>query len=246
MPETRIPRDADVPFPAGALDRRPGRVAIVAVVPRSRVARIAIAIVAVVAAVVVWGTGYVYRPMAADDGRSIASAAPAPENPARLRSERDKLAAALRKKTPSGHYIVVDQTNNRLYLKRGEETVLSAVCSAGSGMILHEGEGGRSWIFDTPRGAFKVRNKIENPVWRKPDWAFVEENKPIPADPSERLEYGSLGEYGLYLGDGYLIHGTLYERLLGRSVTHGCIRLGRDDLRQVYRETRIGTPVFIF
>ena len=29
-----------------------------------------------------------------------------------------------------------------------------------------------------------------------------------------------------------MIHGTLYERLLGRAVSHGCIRVGRDDLRQ--------------
>jgi L,D-transpeptidase YbiS len=220
-------------------------VAVVAVVPRSRVARVVVAAVVVVAALVAWGTGYVYRPLTAGDG-ALASAEPVTASAAKLRAERDKLAVSLRKKTPAVPYLVVDQTNNRLYLKRGGETVLSAVCSAGSGMILHEGKGGRSWIFDTPRGAFKVRNKIENPVWKKPDWAFVEENEPIPANPADRMEYGSLGEYALYLGDGYMIHGTLYERLLGRSVTHGCIRLGRDDLRQVYREAQLGTPVFIF
>ena len=43
-----------------------------------------------------------------------------------------------------------------------------------------------------------------------------------------------------------MIHGTLYERLLGRSVSHGCIRVGRDDLRQVYRAASVGTPIFIF
>jgi len=68
--------------------------------------------------------------------------------------------------------------------------------------------------------------------------AFIEEGEPIPTDPRERFESGVLGEYGLYFGDGFLIHGTLYERLLGRNVTHGCIRLGRGDLRVV----QVGPP----
>jgi L,D-transpeptidase YbiS len=101
-------------------------------------------------------------------------------------------------------------------------------------------------VFATPTGRFEILSKTKNPVWKKPDWAFIEEGQPIPKDPSERFAYGELGEYALALGDGYLIHGTLYERLLGRSVTHGCIRLGRDDLRKLYASTRVGTAVYIF
>ena len=153
-----------------------------------------------------------------------------------------KLAAA----RPRGTYIVVDQTHNRLYLKKDDATVRTAVCSAGSGMVLKEGEAGRKWVFDTPRGLYKVRNKVSQPIWKKPDWAFVEEGKPIPKNPQDRFESGTLGEYALYLGDGYMIHGTLYTRLLGRNVTHGCIRLGKEDLRAVWAAAPIGTPVFIY
>jgi L,D-transpeptidase YbiS len=113
-------------------------------------------------------------------------------------------------------------------------------------MVLKESAQGRVWVFDTPRGHFRVISKLENPVWRRPDWAFVEEGEPIPKDPAERLEYGSLGEYALYFGDGYMIHGTLYERLLGRPVSHGCIRLGREPLREVYRQAPAGTPIYVF
>jgi lipoprotein-anchoring transpeptidase ErfK/SrfK len=55
-----------------------------------------------------------------------------------------------------------------------------------------------------------------------------------------------LGEYALELGDGYLIHGTLYKRMLGMPVTHGCVRLGDEDLRVVYRNLQIGSKVFIY
>jgi len=56
-----------------------------------------------------------------------------------------------------------------------------------------------------------------------------------------------LGEYALDLNiPGYMIHGTLYSRLLGRSVSHGCIRVGRDDLRVLWRKVPIGSTIFIF
>jgi L,D-transpeptidase YbiS len=163
-----------------------------------------------------------------------------------LRKENRKLRADLDKRAVRGNYIVVDRANNRLFLRKGETVVLEAVCSAGSGAVLREADGSRQWTFDTPPGVFKVVSKMEQPAWRKPDWAFVEEGRPVPSKAAERIEYDVLGEYGLYFGNGFLIHGTLYERLLGRSVTHGCVRLGREDLRKVYAASPIGTPIYIY
>jgi len=61
------------------------------------------------------------------------------------------------------------------------------------------------------------------PSWVKPDWAFIEEGEDIPKNYYDRIEEGVLGDYALEIGNGYFIHGTLYTRLLGKSVTHGCI-----------------------
>jgi len=194
------------------------------------------------------GTGWDFRtvPPPGADVSVAPPAKPASREAARLLAERQRLETTLRRKVPRGSWIVIDQTHNRLRLMRGDDTVLEAPCSAGSGMVLKEGSGGRVWVFDTPRGRFQVLAKLANPVWRKPDWAFVEEGEPIPRDPGDRLEYGSLGEYALYFGNGYMIHGTLYERLLGRPVSHGCVRLGREPLREVYRQAPLGTPVYIY
>lgn len=206
------------------------------------------ALLLVIAVAFAAGTGYVYEPLESALPRLEAAAPGATEQAdlAALRAENRKLTRELRRKVPNRNYIVIDQANNRLYLRRGDKVRLDAVCSAGSGILLRDVKGDRFWVFDTPRGRHTVRNRVENPVWKKPDWAFLEVGEPIPRDPDERIEYGTLGEYALYLGDGYMIHGTLYERLLGRSVTHGCVRLGRDDLRTVWRSTGFGTPVFIF
>jgi L,D-transpeptidase YbiS len=206
---------------------------------------------ALLVALAAFGTGYSYKQAAASPPPVPDFQVP-PDTKAykqaekRLEQRQRALQASIEKKAPKGVYIVIDQTQNQLFLKKDNEILRQAVCSAGSGMVLQEGSGGRTWIFDTPRGVFKVMTKIENPVWKKPDWAFIEEGQAIPTDPSERFDPGALGEYALYFGNGYMIHGTLYERLLGRSVTHGCIRLGRDDLREVYRAAAIGTPIYIY
>ena len=206
---------------------------------------------AVVLAALLAGTGYVYEPYA-EQPLEVSSEVPSDARPlqqyvARLRGRGRQLSARLDALAPRGVYIVIDQTQNRLYLKRANETLLQAVCSTGSGMVLRESTGKkREWVFDSPRGRFEVRTMLRNPVWRKPDWAFVEESQPIPKNPADRLDYGTLGEYALYFGDGFMIHGTLYERLLGRAVSHGCIRVGRDDLRKVWANARIGTQIYIY
>jgi L,D-transpeptidase YbiS len=195
-----------------------------------------------------WAGGYRYQPLreALANAPSPAAAASDPKEWRKLEGESRRLAAALERRTPKSSYVVVDRTNNLLYLRKPGEVQLQAICSAGSGSILKEPNGKRTWVFDTPQGRFKVISILKNPIWRKPDWAFIEEGEPIPTDVNKRLEPGMLGEYGLYFGDGYLIHGTLYERLLGRNVTHGCIRLGKKDLRELVQATGLGTQIYIF
>src|SRR6185295_1868696 len=110
----------------------------------------------------------------------------------KIQSTHKQLQGKLAASAPRGTYIVVDQTHNRLYIKKDDDVVHTAVCSAGSGMVLKEGEAGRKWVFDTPRGVYRVQNKVSHPIWKKPDWAFVEEGKPIPKNPEDRFESGTL------------------------------------------------------
>jgi L,D-transpeptidase YbiS len=163
-----------------------------------------------------------------------------------LKSRNSALRQRLKSLTPDEIYIVIDTGRNMLYLKRGNGTIREAVISAGSGSILKDPSGKRQWIFDTPRGEYHVKTKYISPVWTRPDWAFIEEGEAIPKDPRKRIEEGVLGDYALGFGDGYFIHGTLYTRLLGRNVSHGCIRVGDRDLKAVYSAAGVGTRIYIF
>ncbi|MFH1570277.1 MAG: L,D-transpeptidase [Gemmatimonadota bacterium] len=163
---------------------------------------------------------------------------------AALDTETRKLSAVAARRQPTEPYIVVDTRDNRLMVRQGDEVLLEATCSAGSGRELVAGR--RRWVFETPKGIFRVTFKSRLPVWIKPDWAFYEEGeKPPGAQSPLRFEEAVLGEYALGFGNGFMIHGTIYKRLLGKNVTHGCIRLGDEPLEQVFRIARVGTTIFI-
>ena len=164
-----------------------------------------------------------------------------------MAGEVDTLRRKVGRRLGDELHILVDTRANQLYLKKGLQLLWSADCSVGKGGILVDKKTGRRWEFVTPRGRFIVRSKIEKPLWVKPDWAFVEtgEAVPPPEDPKRKVE-GELGGYVLNLGDGYLIHGTKNEQVLGHSVSHGCVRLGADNLKKLYESVPVGTPVYIY
>ncbi len=179
-------------------------------------------------------------------------ARPLPATEAKKASEEEmkrsirSLEARIKSVEPRGLYIIIDTAENRLSLMRGGKPIKEFIVSCGSGGLLEDPDGGRSWIFDTPRGEHAVQSKLVNPTWIKPDWAFIEEGEKIPSDYNERIDNDTLGDFALGIGNGYFIHGTLYTRMLGRNVTHGCVRVGDKDLREIYQAAGIGTRVYIY
>ena len=161
-------------------------------------------------------------------------------------AKAEKLAGRLATLAPKDVYVVVDTHNNRLRVYRGAKLLREAVCSTGSGIKLRDPRDGREWFFDTPQGEFKILRKQKNPLWIKPDWAFIEEGYLPPKNARDRVDDFSLGDYGLYMRDGYIIHGTIFKTLLGKRVTHGCIRLGDEDLKFVFDTVPTDARVYLF
>lgn len=141
--------------------------------------------------------------------------------------------------------VLVSLKEHRLYVVEGDRVIWSAQVGTGTGARLAGGDG--TWEFSTPRGRFQVMFKEENPVWILPDWVFVERGEPTPppGSPERRVE-GALGDAALYLGGEIAIHGTDQPELLGQDVSHGCIRISNEDVRRLYQELEVGTPVVIY
>lgn len=69
--------------------------------------------------------------------------------------------------------ITVATAENRVYARRDGKLVFEAVASTGKNSTLRQG--GRTMVFRTPIGKFKVLSKEKDPVWVPPDWHFIEQ-----------------------------------------------------------------------
>ena len=145
----------------------------------------------------------------------------------------------------AGTVVTIDISTNTLFLFRDGEMVKSSKAATGSDKILRKGN--KVWWFRTPRGRYTVLRKVVDPVWTKPDWAFVEAGQKIPPHDSPlRKERGTMGKYALDLGDRVMIHGTNDPKSIGQRVSHGCIRLPHSMLKVLWKEVPVGTDVYIY
>ncbi|MGQ0647569.1 MAG: L,D-transpeptidase [Gemmatimonadaceae bacterium] len=67
-----------------------------------------------------------------------------------------------------------------------------------------------------------------------------------PLETRNRTLSGELGKFALDLGRGYLLHGTPHLASIGTASTHGCIRLGDEDIAWLYTRIPVSTPVYIY
>ncbi|MBW2707874.1 MAG: L,D-transpeptidase family protein [Deltaproteobacteria bacterium] len=94
----------------------------------------------------------------------------------------------------------------------------------------------------TPPGVFAIGEKRAKPTWFiPPDLQQKYGVKAVAPGPDNPL-----GNYWMGLRhSNYGIHGTDIPWSVGRMVTGGCIRLYPEDIEQLFKWVRIGTPVKI-
>jgi L,D-transpeptidase ErfK/SrfK len=135
--------------------------------------------------------------------------------------------------------IVVNLAAMRLYYfpahKRGQPQLV----------ITHPvGIGRRGFV--TPQGVTRVLWHEKDPVWRVPPSILAEhakEGAPLPPVVGPGPD-NPLGNYALHLGwPGYLIHGTNKPVSVGWRVSHGCIHLFPEDIKQIFNMVPNGTEV---
>jgi lipoprotein-anchoring transpeptidase ErfK/SrfK len=89
---------------------------------------------------------------------------------------------------------------------------------------------------------------LSNGVPLEPGQLIVRGNSVIipPVGTHQREFPDVLGTRRLNLGDGYALHGTQAVSQLGRSVSHGCVRLHNDDIARLYEMANVGDEVIIY
>jgi lipoprotein-anchoring transpeptidase ErfK/SrfK len=135
----------------------------------------------------------------------------------------DKIRHGMRLKVVTAKFsVVVDKSQNVLYLKENEEIIKAYKVSTGSNN-------------STPVGTFRIENKLVDPVW-------YSAGAVVPAGSPENI----LGTRWLGISKpGYGIHGTTDPASLGRQVTAGCVRMLNADVEELYVIVPVGTEVTI-
>ena len=100
----------------------------------------------------------------------------------------------------------------------------------------------------TPTGQMYVYRKTTRPTWHVPVSIAADHRKKGDILPPEVPPgpLNPLGEYALYLSKmGYLIHGTNKPASIGLKATNGCMRLYPENIKMLYSDTPVNTPVAI-
>ncbi|HLY97677.1 MAG TPA: L,D-transpeptidase [Candidatus Angelobacter sp.] len=86
----------------------------------------------------------------------------------------------------------------------------------------------------SPEGDFTIINRSENPTWRhKGQTVLPGKNNPV-----------GTRWMGLSL-KGYGIHGTNVQSSVGKAASHGCFRMKKNDIEELFTLVRVGDVVTI-
>ena len=89
-------------------------------------------------------------------------------------------------------------------------------------------------VSPSPTGEFKVVSRLSNPTYYHPG---------VVIPPGRNNPLGTR-----WIGldrKGYGIHGTNEPRWIGKAASHGCIRMAKADLEQIFDEVQVGDVVEI-
>ena len=95
----------------------------------------------------------------------------------------------------------------------------------------------------TPKGVFKIINKLINPEWRSPDdGRIVPPNAP---DNELGTRWMGIANEEVSRVTGYGIHGTIEPESIGKALSRGCVRMYNKDVEELFDLVKRGTKVSI-
>ena len=89
-------------------------------------------------------------------------------------------------------------------------------------------------VSPSPDGEFKIVNRLEKPT-------YYHKGKVIPSGPENPLGTRWIGLDQPHYG----IHGTNVPTSIGKAASHGCIRMAKKDLEELFTMVSVGDTVVI-
>jgi len=129
--------------------------------------------------------------------------------------------------TPNQTQVVVNLSDRRVYVYKSHEVMASYPIAVGK----------KGW--ETPTGDFQVMHMEQHPIWRHPITGKVFE--PGSDSPLGDRWIGFWSDGRNEVG----FHGTPNIDLVGTAVSHGCLRMRNSDVRLLYTQVNLGTPVTV-
>jgi len=135
------------------------------------------------------------------------------------------------KVTTCKFFIVVDKSQNILFLKREGEVIKTYMVSTGKDN-------------STPTGVFHIgSDKLIKPTWYKTG-AIIPPDSPDNVLGSRWMGLKGVDDGGVEI-EGYGIHGTTKPNELGKQITLGCVRMQNEDIEVLFDIVSVGTEVII-
>jgi lipoprotein-anchoring transpeptidase ErfK/SrfK len=123
--------------------------------------------------------------------------------------------------------LILKLRERRVYLYQGDRLLESYPVAIGK----------KGW--ETPTGDYQVIRMVQDPAWEHPWNGDI-----VPPGPDNPLGERWIG----FWTDGKNtigFHGTPAENLIGQAVSHGCVRMRNRDIKALFEQVQLGTPVIV-
>jgi L,D-transpeptidase ErfK/SrfK len=123
--------------------------------------------------------------------------------------------------------LVLNLKKRRVFVYQGQKIIASYPVAIGR----------RGW--ETPTGQFRVIQMVRDPVWEHPFTGQL-----VPSGRNNPLGARWIGFWTD--GQNFIgFHGTPQENLIGRAVSHGCVRMRDRDIKALFEKVQVGTTVTV-
>jgi hypothetical protein len=139
-------------------------------------------------------------------------------------------------------YLSLDTRRKQFALYYGNDVVREAPMEIGPPATIKSP--GATYTFAPLKGTVTVKKKYEDLGWRVPEWVYVMQQQPVPAD--RPVVEGGLGKYVIELPNNYTIHSPPSPDSPLKGPKPGSFMVPEEEMKAIWARVHEGTRVFIF